>query len=136
MLSSRVPMETRYYEAYNRSTVHLVSIGETPIECITPTGIRTSERTVARMVADGCPSILVGCRRRFDLHDVLAWSTARACLPNNSPRVRGTSLSASTVAAFTDACRKVHLRVRPSNSRPTSAQHSASVSQLSPVTRD
>lgn len=40
----RVPMETRYYEAYNRSNVHLVSIGETPIECITPTGIRTSER--------------------------------------------------------------------------------------------
>ncbi|MFN6995040.1 MAG: flavin-containing monooxygenase [Aquincola tertiaricarbonis] len=40
----RVPMETRYYEAYNRPNVHLVSIGETPIERITPTGIRTSER--------------------------------------------------------------------------------------------
>jgi len=40
----RVPMETGYYEAYNRDNVHLVSIGETPIECITPTGIRTSER--------------------------------------------------------------------------------------------
>jgi cation diffusion facilitator CzcD-associated flavoprotein CzcO len=40
----RVPMETRYYEAYNRPNVHLVSIGDTPIECITPTGIRTSER--------------------------------------------------------------------------------------------
>lgn len=40
----RVPMETRYYEAYNRDNVHLVSIGDTPIECITPTGIRTTER--------------------------------------------------------------------------------------------
>ncbi|MDP3820461.1 MAG: NAD(P)/FAD-dependent oxidoreductase [Burkholderiales bacterium] len=40
----RVPMETRYYEAYNRANVQLVSIGDTPIECITPTGIRTSER--------------------------------------------------------------------------------------------
>jgi len=40
----RVPMESGYYEAYNRDNVHLVSIGETPIECITPTGIRTSER--------------------------------------------------------------------------------------------
>lgn len=40
----RVPMETRYYEAYNRDNVHLVSIGQTPIERITPTGIRTSER--------------------------------------------------------------------------------------------
>ncbi|HMN82512.1 MAG TPA: cyclohexanone monooxygenase, partial [Burkholderiaceae bacterium] len=28
----RVPMETGYYEAYNRDNVHLVSIGETPIE--------------------------------------------------------------------------------------------------------
>lgn len=40
----RVPMETRYYEAYNRDNVHLVSIGDTPIERITPAGIRTSER--------------------------------------------------------------------------------------------
>ena len=28
----RVPMETRYYEAYNRDNVHLVDINETPIE--------------------------------------------------------------------------------------------------------
>ena len=40
----RVPMETRYYEAYNRDNVHLVDLQETPIERITPTGIRTSER--------------------------------------------------------------------------------------------
>lgn len=40
----RVPMETGYYEAYNRDNVHLVSLGETPIERITPSGIRTSER--------------------------------------------------------------------------------------------
>ena len=40
----RVPMETRYYEAYNRDNVHLVDLQETPIERITPTGIRTTER--------------------------------------------------------------------------------------------
>jgi len=40
----RVPMETRYYEQYNRDNVHLVDINETPIAEITPTGIRTSER--------------------------------------------------------------------------------------------
>lgn len=40
----RVPMETRYYEAYNRKNVHLVDISETPIEEITPKGIRTTER--------------------------------------------------------------------------------------------
>ena len=43
----RVPMETRYYEAYNRDNVHLVDLQETPIERITPTGIRTTEREYA-----------------------------------------------------------------------------------------
>ena len=42
--SRRVPMETRYYEAYNLPHVHLVDINDTPIECVTETGIRTSER--------------------------------------------------------------------------------------------
>jgi cation diffusion facilitator CzcD-associated flavoprotein CzcO len=40
----RVPMETRYYEAYNRDNVHLVDVNETPIECITEKGIRTSDQ--------------------------------------------------------------------------------------------
>ncbi len=40
----RVPLETRYYEAYNRDNVHLVDIQETPLERITPTGIRTTAR--------------------------------------------------------------------------------------------
>lgn len=38
----RVPLETRYYEAYNHEHVHLVDINETPIECIDETGIQTS----------------------------------------------------------------------------------------------
>ena len=42
--SRRVPMETNYYEAYNRPNVHLVDVNETPIERITPAGIETSER--------------------------------------------------------------------------------------------
>jgi cation diffusion facilitator CzcD-associated flavoprotein CzcO len=40
----RVPLETGYYEAYNRDNVLLVDVNETPIECITPHGIRTSEK--------------------------------------------------------------------------------------------
>jgi cation diffusion facilitator CzcD-associated flavoprotein CzcO len=40
----RVPMETHYFEAYNRDNVHLVNISETPIEEITETGLRTTER--------------------------------------------------------------------------------------------
>jgi cation diffusion facilitator CzcD-associated flavoprotein CzcO len=40
----RVPLETNYLEAYNRDNVSLVDINETPIERITETGIRTSDR--------------------------------------------------------------------------------------------
>jgi cation diffusion facilitator CzcD-associated flavoprotein CzcO len=39
----RVPMETRYYEAYNQDNVLLVDINDTPIERITRGGIATSE---------------------------------------------------------------------------------------------
>lgn len=38
----RVPMESGYFEAYNRDNVRLVDISETPIERITERGIRTS----------------------------------------------------------------------------------------------
>ena len=40
----RVPLETRYYEAYNRDNVSLVDISEAPIERITKKGIKTTER--------------------------------------------------------------------------------------------
>ena len=40
----RVPLETFYYEVYNRDNVELVDITDTPIETITPEGIRTSAR--------------------------------------------------------------------------------------------
>ena len=40
----RVPMETKYFEVYNRDNVHLVDISETPIERMTETGLRTTER--------------------------------------------------------------------------------------------
>ena len=39
----RVPLETHYYEVYNQPNVKLVDVNETPIECITPTGIKTSD---------------------------------------------------------------------------------------------
>ena len=38
----RVPQESGYYESYNQPNVRLVSMLETPVERITPTGIRTS----------------------------------------------------------------------------------------------
>jgi cation diffusion facilitator CzcD-associated flavoprotein CzcO len=39
----RVPLETKYYEVYNQDNVELVDITETPIERITPDGIKTSD---------------------------------------------------------------------------------------------
>jgi cation diffusion facilitator CzcD-associated flavoprotein CzcO len=36
-------LEQHYYEAYNQPNVHLVDLRSTPIERITPTGIRTSD---------------------------------------------------------------------------------------------
>lgn len=39
----RVPMETKYYEAYNRDNVHLIDINDTPIERVTEKGIKTTD---------------------------------------------------------------------------------------------
>ena len=38
----RLPLETNYFEAYNRDNVHLVDLSETPIERFTATGIQTT----------------------------------------------------------------------------------------------
>ena len=40
----RVPLETQYYESYNRDNVELIDIIETPIEKITPEGVVTTDR--------------------------------------------------------------------------------------------
>ena len=41
--AKRVPMETEYYEAYNRPNVHLVDLKAAPIMRITPSGITTAD---------------------------------------------------------------------------------------------
>ena len=43
----RVPMESGYYEVYNQDNVELVSILDTPIECITSTGPRVGGKQYA-----------------------------------------------------------------------------------------
>jgi cation diffusion facilitator CzcD-associated flavoprotein CzcO len=43
----RVPLETKYYEVYNQPNVVLVDLKETPIERITPKGIKTSDAEYA-----------------------------------------------------------------------------------------
>lgn len=42
--TKRVPLETGYYEVYNQPHVELVDLGETPVERVTATGIKTSAR--------------------------------------------------------------------------------------------
>jgi excisionase family DNA binding protein len=82
--------------------------------------LRCSERTISRMVADGCPSMLVGSRRRFDLAAVIRWTEERAaCPPEKTTPAAGTSKSASIADAFTAGYRRAQLRVMPSTSRPS-----------------
>ena len=78
--------------------------------------IRASERTVARMVIDGCPSMLAGHRRRFDLAEVTAWMQRRAaeCRSEETQRAAGMQRPALAVAGYTDACRRVQVRAMPS----------------------
>jgi cation diffusion facilitator CzcD-associated flavoprotein CzcO len=45
--TQRVPMETGYYEAYNRDNVHLVDLQKTPIDRVTSEGISTTEADYA-----------------------------------------------------------------------------------------
>jgi cation diffusion facilitator CzcD-associated flavoprotein CzcO len=40
----RVPLETKYFECYNQDNVHLVSLPDTPIEEITPAGVKCSDQ--------------------------------------------------------------------------------------------
>ena len=41
--SKRIPLETGYYEAYNRDNVSLIDVRKVPIERITPGGLRTGD---------------------------------------------------------------------------------------------
>ena len=43
--SKRLCVDTGYYATFNRDNVSLVDLRETPIEAITPTGVRTSDAT-------------------------------------------------------------------------------------------
>jgi cation diffusion facilitator CzcD-associated flavoprotein CzcO len=65
----RVPQETKYYEVYNRPNVNLISMLDEPIEQITPTGLRTSEKDYEFDViiyATGFDAV-TGCFDRIDM---------------------------------------------------------------------
>lgn len=43
--TKRVPLESGYFEAFNRPNVRLVDVKKSPIECVTETGIRTQDES-------------------------------------------------------------------------------------------
>ena len=81
--------------------------------------LRCSERTVARLVTEGMPSILVRGRRVYDPAECVRWMRERddGCRSARTPMGAGTQRLASAVAAYTDAYRRVQLRVMPSDSK-------------------
>jgi cation diffusion facilitator CzcD-associated flavoprotein CzcO len=70
--AKRVPLETNYYETYERDNVQLVDLRETPIESFTEHGIRTSDREYEFDViiyATGFDSV-TGAFKRIDIRGV------------------------------------------------------------------
>ncbi|EWS62203.1 Phenylacetone monooxygenase [Methylibium sp. T29-B] len=41
--TNRVPLDTNYLEAYHRPNVEIVDVKASPIECVTPEGVRTAD---------------------------------------------------------------------------------------------
>jgi cation diffusion facilitator CzcD-associated flavoprotein CzcO len=68
--SKRVPLESGYYEQFNRDNVLLVDVRETPIERITPKGIKTSDKEYEFDIiiyATGFDAVS-GALTRIDIH--------------------------------------------------------------------
>jgi len=68
----RVPMETNYYEVYNRDNVELVDIRESPIERVTENGIKTAdgEYELDMIIYATGFNAVVGALERIDIRGV------------------------------------------------------------------
>lgn len=74
-----------------------------------------SESTVRRLELDGLPFTPIGIRgKRYNLAEIKQWLRENQCQSGQMKKGERTSASWSGAGAFTDACRKVHLRVMPS----------------------
>ena len=70
--TKRVPLESGYYEVFNQDNVLLVDTRKTPIECITPAGIKTSDAEYACDViifATGFDAV-TGALNRIDIRGI------------------------------------------------------------------
>src|SRR5690606_10157357 len=62
----RVPLETNYFDAYNQDNVKLVDLRATPIERITPKGVKTTAAEIALDIliyATGFDAVTGGFKR-------------------------------------------------------------------------
>jgi hypothetical protein len=78
--------------------------------------LNISESTVRRLELAGLPFTQVGIRaKRYNLAECKGWLREnQGCLSGQTSKAAAMSASRSMGSAFTDACRKVHLRVMPS----------------------
>lgn len=105
----------------------------------TAAGLGISVRQLQRLTAAGLPYTPVGVKaKRYDVAECRAWLRANPqCLSSNCPPAAGKSLPASTISAYTDTYRRVHLRVTPSDSSPNSSPRLvAAENPLSRATRE
>jgi len=84
--------------------------------------LHISESTLRRRELEGLPFILVGRRtKRYDLEEVKKWLKEVGSCPSGLTRtVVDTSALWSMANAFTEECRKVRLRVMPSDWKQSS----------------
>ncbi len=79
----RLPLETKYFEAYNRSNVHLVDVKETPIGRFTAAGIETTDEH--------------GDAQHYDL-DVIVYATGFDAITGGYDRVDITGVDGQRLA--------------------------------------
>lgn len=75
-----------------------------------------SESTIRRLEQAGLPYTPVGARsKRYDLHECKNWLKENQQCPSGTIKTAGsTSALKSAAKGFTESCRKVQLRVMPS----------------------
>ena len=95
--------------------------------------LRISVRQVQRLRLPYTPTGKRG--KVYDLDECRRFLRETECL-SSEPQRGGTLASASTINAYTDACRRVQVRAMPSSWKPSYETHSESGTRQSLVTQD
>ena len=92
----RVPLETNYFEAYNRDNVHLVDISETPIERVTETGLAHHARATTSSISSSMPPASMPSPAP-STRSISPASAAKSCSTNGATGRRLSSACSFTV---------------------------------------